>query len=112
MTDSEHGITFDKMAESLYEDMITIILRQQTLQAWTNHISREQMTDDANSDKMVNPAIFNRTDTSKDIYGQDKVKLKTSETSRYFAEDKTRQEKIRRIFFLRAYQSNRSLIHG
>ncbi|KAK6465706.1 hypothetical protein DFJ63DRAFT_333125 [Scheffersomyces coipomensis] len=79
---TEQSITFD-VAESLFEDMISIIIRQQTLQALTNHISRTQQTSSIPTAQTYTKE-FNQRDPNKDIFGQDKIKLKTSETSRYF----------------------------
>lgn len=67
-------------AESLYEDMISNIVRQVSLSNISRFRTLKGYVGDEYSDSVIN-YLFN---SSKDIYGQDKLKLKNSETSRYF----------------------------
>ncbi|CAK9439184.1 uncharacterized protein LODBEIA_P34080 [Lodderomyces beijingensis] len=82
MTDSE--ITYRSLAESLLQDMIRNQIRTQTLINYTNERAMQTQTvPSAETDSVVKQ--LNATDPTKDIFGQDKSKLKAAESSRYFS---------------------------
>lgn len=60
--------------------MITVLIKQQTL----SDLARHRLLQDTVDTKGPVSTVSNPHINSKDIYGQDKTKLKTSETSRYF----------------------------
>ncbi|KAK6459566.1 uncharacterized protein RJT20DRAFT_17064 [Scheffersomyces xylosifermentans] len=81
---TEQAITFQVVAESVLKDIVDNIVRQQTLATFANHVSIQQQTK-GNHESNV-PVISNfEIGSTKDIFGQDKTKLKTSEASRYFS---------------------------
>ncbi|CAH2355974.1 SAGA-associated factor 11 [[Candida] railenensis] len=63
------------------EHLIDNIVRQQTLQSVSRHRSLQENVANSSDAKITTNY---QTTASKDIYGQDKLKLKTSEGSRYF----------------------------
>lgn len=69
----------DQLAQSIFDDIMSNIVRQVSL----SNISRYR-TMDGYVEGDYKDAVINYTLKNKDIYGQDKTKLKTSETSRYF----------------------------
>ncbi|CAI5758135.1 unnamed protein product [Candida verbasci] len=79
---TESGITYDNLAASLLNDMINNIIKNEVLLNLSNHLSIEKQIGD---NKENNNFKFQETDSSKDIYGQDKMKLKTVESGRYFS---------------------------
>ncbi|KAG2736007.1 hypothetical protein G9P44_000097 [Scheffersomyces stipitis] len=81
---TEQPITLDLVAESLLKDIVDNIVRKQTLSSFARHVSVQSQTL-GNHDTNV-PVISNfAVGSNKDIFNQDKTKLKTSEASRYFS---------------------------
>lgn len=68
-------------AESLLQDMLDNILRQQTLASVSRYRSLKSTLGENEKESVFIDDIMS---SSKDIYGQDKQKLKVSETSKYF----------------------------
>ncbi|KAI5969801.1 SGF11 [Candida margitis] len=65
--------------------MIAKIIKQQVVNTYSDYMTVEKITiSDPQIDQLL--TNFNQSkDINKDIFGQDKTKLKTSETSRYFS---------------------------
>lgn len=61
--------------------MLDNILRQQTLASVSRYRSLKETLGDNDKGSIL---ISDTVSSTKDIYGQDKQKLKTSETSKYF----------------------------
>ncbi|EGW31662.1 uncharacterized protein SPAPADRAFT_62278 [Spathaspora passalidarum NRRL Y-27907] len=77
------GVTVQELAESIFDDLVLAIINQQTLTSYANHTSIKSQT--ARNEEQVQQ-ITNLEEGSKlDVYGQDKIKLKSAETSRYFS---------------------------
>lgn len=72
-------------AESLLKDMVENIVKQQTLTNMANIYSIQQTIDVGEKGSAAYTAFTNTSiGSTKDIFGQDKQKLKTSDSSRYF----------------------------
>ncbi|KAI5948981.1 SGF11 [Candida theae] len=82
---TEAQVTYHTLTESLLKDMISIIIKQQIANTYSDYMTVENNTvADPQVDQLL--ANFNQPkDVSRDIFGQDKTKLKTNETSRYFS---------------------------
>jgi SAGA-associated factor 11 len=66
-------------AESLLDDLLNNLIRQHTLQ----NLSRYRSLEDNVGERDAKAMIYTQSPT-KDIYGQDKIKLKNMESARYF----------------------------
>lgn len=65
--------------------MISKIIKQQIINTYSDY---KMMENNTVADPQVDQLLVNfnqLTDVNKDIFGQDKTKLKTNETSRYFS---------------------------
>lgn len=65
----------------MFQDMIENAIRQQTLNKMSRYRCLQSIS---NTKEPVGVFINLELTSSKDIYGQDKQKLKTAESSRYF----------------------------
>ncbi|ODV79224.1 SAGA-associated factor 11 [Suhomyces tanzawaensis NRRL Y-17324] len=77
---TDQPITFQVVAESLLKDMLENIVRQHTLVNIANRISIQKTVGSANGSSFSNTLVG----SNRDIFGQDKQKLKSTETARYF----------------------------
>ncbi|QBM87632.1 SAGA-associated factor 11 [Metschnikowia aff. pulcherrima] len=72
------SVSTDLLATSLFDDIILAILREVSVAS----LSRHRALQDFIQEKEHFSSIYPRTQT-KDIFGQEKSKLKGSETSKY-----------------------------
>ncbi|CAK7896504.1 SAGA-associated factor 11 [[Candida] anglica] len=77
---TEQPVTLEALAESLLQDLLDNIVRHQTLASVSRHRSLQETV--GSKDPLQVPTY--NVSSTKDIYGQDKLKLKSSEGSRYF----------------------------
>ncbi|CAD1811089.1 Sgf11 (transcriptional regulation protein) family protein [Candida parapsilosis] len=82
---TEAPVTVGTLTESLFNDMISKLIKQQIVNTYSDYMIIESTTvADPQVDQLL--ANFNQSkDINKDIFGQDKTKLKANETSRYFS---------------------------
>ncbi|QEL58187.1 hypothetical protein SBP28_000195 [Candidozyma auris] len=74
------ALTVQSLAESICDDMMTNIIRQVTL----NTVSRYRTLQQCVEGDYLDAISPTRSTGNRDIFGNDKTKLKNSETSRYF----------------------------
>ncbi|OVF07117.1 putative SAGA-associated factor [Clavispora lusitaniae] len=73
-------VTIEMLAESVYQDMMANIVRQVSL----SNLSRYRAINEFVEGGYQNVVTNTQMNSNKDIFGQNKTKLKSSETSRYF----------------------------
>ncbi|WLF79850.1 SAGA-associated factor [Lodderomyces elongisporus] len=83
---ANENVTYGMVANSLLDDMINNIIRNQVVTHFADHACMAQATVSIPElDKLA--TNLQSADTNKDIFGQDRSKLKGIEASRYFSCD-------------------------